>query len=283
MNKKLLVIPVFALLLVGCGKIKKAVNPTEDLTTIYNYCLDQNESYICKMNWTLQTFLEGNSNYRLINASQKDFTVKPTNPNDQFTYGASRDSLCNYKYLLFYNSDSDSYYSVKLACSDNDANPIFESAKDLSNGKTTYLPDEIKKKEQAKQDSSVKKDDDSSKIKEDNKNTSSNNETSSSSSPSSENVSGLKVGSYTVKYGTYNGDAAVSGDILVINADGTATLNGESYSYSVGTNDFAQDSSSSAVESAINFTGPTSFSLYVEDGGNRLTSGSGIDYIYSGN
>ncbi len=94
---------------------------------------------------------------------------------------------------------------------------------------------------------------------------------------------GIKLGNIFVKYGTYNGDAAVMGNTLIINSDATATLNGEKYNYSIGRKNISQDSSSSNMVDAIFFNGTNSFSLYVEDNGKRLTQGSGFDYIYSGN
>jgi len=94
---------------------------------------------------------------------------------------------------------------------------------------------------------------------------------------------GIKLGNIFVKYGTYNGDAAVMGNTLIINSDATATLNGEKYNYSIGRRNISQDSSSSDMVDAIFFNGINSFYLYAEDNGKRLTQGSGVDYIYNGN
>ena len=112
-----------------------------------------------------------------------------------------------------------------------------------------------------------------------------------SASTSTESVSnsnsseGIKVGTVMVKFGTYNGDAAVAGDILKLNSDGTATLNGERYTYKVENSTFAQDISNQETKQALVFKGNNSstFTLYVEDNGNTLTQGSGMDYIYSEN
>lgn len=104
-----------------------------------------------------------------------------------------------------------------------------------------------------------------------------------SSSSSNGTSSGIKVGNYTIKYGTYNGDAAVMGETLVIKSDGTATLNGEKFTYKVGKHDFAQDSSSSAVEDCLILEGNYTNYYYVTNNGNILSQGSGMDYIYSGN
>ena len=129
MNKKILgTVLLGALVLTGCGSSKGGADVTGDLTKAYNGCLDQNESYICMMNYTLQNYLETYTNYRLLNTSEKEFTIKPEEANSLFTYGASRDSMCNYKYALFYNKDNDSYYSVKLECNGNDDNPKFAEA-----------------------------------------------------------------------------------------------------------------------------------------------------------
>ena len=56
-------------------------------------------------------------------------------------------------------------------------------------------------------------------------------------------VSGIKLGSYTINYGKYVGEAASSGITLVLNKDGSCTYDGKSCTYTVGTHDFAQDES----------------------------------------
>ena len=55
---------------------------------------------------------------------------------------------------------------------------------------------------------------------------------------------GIKLGNYTIKYGTYIGEAASEGYTLVLNKDGLCTYNGKSCTYTIGTHDFAQDSPS---------------------------------------
>ena len=94
----------------------------------------------------------------------------------------------------------------------------------------------------------------------------------------------FKVGSATVKYGTYKGTAAATGDTLVLKSDGTATLNGKSYNFTVGKYDFAQDISSiGSYEDAIilkNSDGTTYLGLYVYNG--RLCNDP-MEYVYSGN
>lgn len=124
MKKKLLNVLLVGLLtisLTGCGSNStKELNVVEDLNKIYDECLDQNESYICSMNWTLQEYLTTYSSYQLLNASNKEFTTKPSEPNSLFTYGTSRDALCDYQYALFYNKENDSYYSIEYTCEDND-------------------------------------------------------------------------------------------------------------------------------------------------------------------
>ena len=112
------------------------------------------------------------------------------------------------------------------------------------------------------------------------KTSTSNNNSSSSVSTTAE---GIKIGNTLVKYGTYNGDAAVMGDVLILKSDGTATLNGTSYTYKVEKSTFAQDSSGGSSKDALVFSGSNPFTLYIDDNGKRLTQGSGFDYIYSGN
>lgn len=99
-----------------------------------------------------------------------------------------------------------------------------------------------------------------------------------------ENTEELKVGNTTIKYGTYTGIDAATGDTLVINKDGTATLNGTSYTYGVDAYNFAQDSSSPSYKEGIIFindNGETAFSLYVASDGSLKDDPMG--YVYSGN
>lgn len=53
----------------------------------------------------------------------------------------------------------------------------------------------------------------------------------------------LKVGSYTLKYGTYKGQYADEGNTLVLKQNGQCTYNGKSCTYTIGSHDFAQDAS----------------------------------------
>ncbi len=103
----------------------------------------------------------------------------------------------------------------------------------------------------------------------------------SSSSNNGATSTGIKVGSYNIKYGTYNGDAAATGETLVLKEDGTATLNGEKYTYKVGKYNFAQDSSSDAYEDCLILEGSYTYHYYVLNNGKTLSQGSGIDYNYS--
>lgn len=51
----------------------------------------------------------------------------------------------------------------------------------------------------------------------------------------------IKLGDYTIKYGTYIGEAASEGYTLVLNKDGSCTYNGSACTYTIGTHDFSQD------------------------------------------
>lgn len=117
---------------VGCGNKSKEVNAVEELNKTMSECLEQSdEESTCVMNWTLQEYLTTYSDYRLLNASQKEFTAKPQEPNSLFTYGTSRDSLCAYKYALFYNNDNEKYYSITFNCNDKRTSITFNEAKEL--------------------------------------------------------------------------------------------------------------------------------------------------------
>jgi hypothetical protein len=104
-------------------------------------------------------------------------------------------------------------------------------------------------------------------------------------STANNNSGELKIGNHTIKYGTYNGIDAATGDILIINSNQTATLNGENYTYTVGKHDFAQDPSSGpSYQDAIIFktaSGVISFALYVGNDNNLYNDP--MCYVYSGN
>ena len=99
------------------------------------------------------------------------------------------------------------------------------------------LKNELKEKEERIK--SIKEEKSKEEVKE------TNNDTSNKEVTSSDNteVSGIKLGSYTINYGTYVGEAASSGITLVLNKDGSCTYDGNPCTYSVGTHDFAQDES----------------------------------------
>lgn len=80
----------------------------------------------------------------------------------------------------------------------------------------------------------------------------------------------LRIGNKDIKFGKYEGIDAATGDILIINKDKTATLNGEKYDYIIDKHDFSQDPSTASILDAIvfkNSSGQTAFALYVSDSG----------------
>ena len=94
----------------------------------------------------------------------------------------------------------------------------------------------------------------------------------------------FKVGSTTVKYGTYKGIDAATGETLILKSDGTATLNGKSYTFAVEKYNFGQDSSSNSMEDGIVFkdsSGSIVFAVYVGNDGTLYNEPNG--YVYSGN
>lgn len=99
------------------------------------------------------------------------------------------------------------------------------------------LKNELKEKEERIK--SIKEEKSKEEVKE------TNNDTSTKEVTSSDNteVSGIKLGNYTINYGKYVGEAASSGITLVLNKDGSCTYDGNPCTYSVGTHDFAQDES----------------------------------------
>ena len=99
------------------------------------------------------------------------------------------------------------------------------------------LKNELKEKEERIK--SIKEEKSKEEVKETNNDTSTKEVTSSNNTEGS----GIKLGSYTINYGTYVGEAASSGITLVLNKDGSCTYDGNPCTYSVGTHDFAQDES----------------------------------------
>lgn len=83
---------------------------------------------------------------------------------------------------------------------------------------------------------------------------------------------GLKIGNNTIKYGKYVGESGATGETLVINLDGTATLTDgtgktTNYTYKVGKYNFSQDATPSYQDAIIFYEDSTiSFGLYVASG-----------------
>ncbi|MBR3362342.1 MAG: hypothetical protein IKG40_00280 [Bacilli bacterium] len=91
---------------------------------------------------------------------------------------------------------------------------------------------------------------------------------------------GIKVGNYTLKYGTYRGKDATEGDTLVLKQNGQCTYNGSSCTYSVAKHDFAQDESSHSVkDSLVIKTGYTTY-LYPSNS-SELTDGDISIFTFS--
>ena len=100
------------------------------------------------------------------------------------------------------------------------------------------LKSELKEKEERIK--SIKEEKSKEEVKETNNDTSTKEVTSSDNNTEG---SGIKLGSYTINYGKYVGEAASSGITLVLNKDGSCTYDGNPCTYSIGTHDFAQDES----------------------------------------
>ncbi len=240
----ILLIGILTISLTGCGG--SSANVPSDLTKVYDECLAQNDKSTCMMNWTFQKYLETYTSYRLLNTSKQEFTVKPQEPNSLFTYGASRDAMCDYNYALFYNKDNNTYYSVKLECEDHNGSPKFASATNLDNGKVDVLPNNEKQessnnKEENKGNNTV---DNTTNNNVDNNSNNTAVNSSGNTDTTSNEVEGLKIGNITIKYGTYEGQDAASGIELVIKKDGSCTYEGKNGTYTLGKHDFAQDISS---------------------------------------
>jgi len=114
-------------------------------------------------------------------------------------------------------------------------------------------------------------------------NTTSSSNTVSNTISKSTSTSGISLGNYTVKYGNYEGDAAASGETLVLKENGTGTYNGKSCTWSKGTHDFAQDSSTrgSIKDCIIIKTSEGNYYLYASSS-STLTDGDITIFNYVG-
>ena len=156
-------------------------------------------------------------------------------------------------------------------------NIIFENVKNISNNTISTETNNNNNKTNNETTSTNKTNTNTS--------TNTNNNTSTTTqTPSQTTAKDFKVGSATVKYGTYKGIDAATGDTLILKSDGTALINGKSYTFAVEKYNFGQDSSSSSMEDGIvfkNSSGSTVFAVYVGNDGTLYNEPNG--YVYSGN
>lgn len=64
-------------------------------------------------------------------------------------------------------------------------------------------------------------------------------------------AAGLKVGNYTLKYGTYKGEYADEGYTFILKQNGQCVYHGNNCTYTIGTHDFTQDGETHAVSTAL--------------------------------
>lgn len=156
-------------------------------------------------------------------------------------------------------------------------NIIFENVKNISNNTTSTETNNNNNKTNNGATSTNKTNTNTS--------TNTNNNTSTTTqTPSQTTAKDFKVGSATVKYGTYKGIDAATGETLILKSDGTATLNGKSYKFTVEKYNFGQDSSSNSMEDGIVFkdsSGSIVFAVYVGNDGTLYNEPNG--YVYNGN
>jgi hypothetical protein len=137
MKKKLLCFLLCGMMLIGltgCGgnNSKSSSDVVTDLNNLIEQCSKENtgdSSWKCMLNENLQTYFKTYSDYRLLNVSQSEFVAKPQDDNNLMAYGILTDKMCNYDYVLIYNSKAEQSYSVKLSCEDNI--PSFDTATEL--------------------------------------------------------------------------------------------------------------------------------------------------------
>ena len=125
-------IGILTMILTGCGKTSTSpINVVSDLNKLMNECVSQNDIANCKRNDKFQAYLDTYSNYKLLNASDNEFTTRPQEANSLFSYGASTGGMCGYCNAFIYCEDGDTYYSVSMSCEKVDSVPNFEEATEL--------------------------------------------------------------------------------------------------------------------------------------------------------
>ena len=133
MKKKLLIIGICGFVILGlttgCGSSNvKEKDVTKELNDLVNQCVgEKSVSTQCKFNDDLQKYFETYSDYRLLHASEKEFTGKPKEAKSLFTYGQSTDMLCNYKYALIYNEKTKQAFSIEVSCETKESAPTFKT------------------------------------------------------------------------------------------------------------------------------------------------------------
>ena len=254
---------------VGDWKATKTSNDNYSLGYIYGTSVTTNNSLKLNADGTYTLYLgfifsqKGNyqTNGTIINLINNEYTGD--NP--------------DYKMAQQLKINDDQIILEEKADDNTSVNIIFENVKNISNNTTSTETNNNNNKTNNGTTSTNKT----------NTNTSTNtndNTSTTTQTPSKTTAKDFKVGSATVKYGTYKGIDAATGETLILKSDGTATLNGKSYKFTVEKYNFGQDSSSNSMEDGIIFkdsSGSIAFAVYVGNDGTLYNEPNG--YVYSGN
>lgn len=115
MKKKILAL-LLAVLLVGgltaCGKSEESLNVGDELNKLMDSLESETDNFHVK---TVQDYLEKNSDYRLIDGDNKEFSEKPSDSKNKYTFVQQNEQLINTSnYVLIYNVKTDKYYSIPV-------------------------------------------------------------------------------------------------------------------------------------------------------------------------
>ncbi len=123
----------------GCGnnstkslKEEDVINDLNEVITNYKEQNKDDKYFVVGVDDMQQQLETYKSNYKLLGASENEYTTKPSSPNQLFRDVDMNYPLCTFKpNALIYNSDADKYYNVKYECDDKKTTPTFTEAKEL--------------------------------------------------------------------------------------------------------------------------------------------------------
>ncbi len=117
MKKKIISVLFIGILVIGlttgCGKTESGKNIGDSLNQLMDSLEKESDNFHVS---TIQEYLEKNSDYRLLDGQNNEFTEKPSSTKNQYTVVQQREQLINTSstYVLIYNVKTDKYYSIPV-------------------------------------------------------------------------------------------------------------------------------------------------------------------------